>query len=260
MKRFFNGLATLFLLGFFCAGVSPAADSPVPIAVDAAYPPYMFGTGSAKGLYPEIIRKAFSLSGVPVEVVGYPWKRALRLGQSGQAAVGGIYQNVKRQRIFVFSDPFYLETLVVCVKKGQRFPFRGIVDLEGKRVGINRGWSYGEAFDSARRKGLFHTEEATGNQANLKKLILGRLDCVVADEFSLLQILRQMDWMDEVETLDPPVAVNSVYLVVAKTCNLVPIIEQFNQGLVEMKTNGSYKGLVDRHLFEAEAKSAKDRP
>jgi polar amino acid transport system substrate-binding protein len=48
-----------------------------------------------------------------------------------------------------------------------------VVDLKGKRVGINRGVSYGEVFDSARRAGLFETEEVTDNQANLKKLIMG---------------------------------------------------------------------------------------
>jgi polar amino acid transport system substrate-binding protein len=135
----------------------------------------MFGTRPARGLYPEIIREAFALAGLTAEVNGYPWKRALSLGRSGKAFVGGIYQNLERLKIFEYSDPLYLETLVVCVKKGQAFDFNGVVDLKGKRVGINRGWSYGEVIDSARRAGLFQVEEATGDQANLKKLILGRL-------------------------------------------------------------------------------------
>jgi len=36
--------------------------------------------------------------------------------------------------------------------------------------------SYGEVFDSACRAGLFEAEEVTDNQANLKKLMMGRLD------------------------------------------------------------------------------------
>lgn len=51
-----------------------------------------------------------------------------------------------------------------------------MVELKGKRVGINRGVSYGEVFDSACRAGLFEAEEVTDNQANLKKLMMGRLD------------------------------------------------------------------------------------
>ena len=51
-----------------------------------------------------------------------------------------------------------------------------MLELKWKRVGINRGVSYGEVFDSARRAGLFDAEEVTNNQANLKKLIMGCLD------------------------------------------------------------------------------------
>ena len=48
-----------------------------------------------------------------------------------------------------------------------------MVDLTGKRIGINRGWRYGEVFDSARQAGLFVAEEAADNQANLEKFIQG---------------------------------------------------------------------------------------
>ena len=51
-----------------------------------------------------------------------------------------------------------------------------MVELKWKRVGINRGVRYGSVFDSAHRAGLFEAEEVTDNQANLKKLIRGRLD------------------------------------------------------------------------------------
>jgi len=251
MKALLCAVWMLMLSWSLWPGLAAASDEPLLVAVDASYPPYMFGAHPAKGLYPEIIRTAFALSGMTVTVDGYPWKRALLLGRSGQAAVGGIYLNLERQAIFDFSDPFYLETLVVCVRKGQRFPFSGVVDLQGKRVGVNRGWSYGEAFDSARKEGLFQAEEATGNQANVKKLLLGRLDCIIADELSLLRILRRMNWLDAVETLDHPATVNSVYVVIAKQNNQSRILESFNQGLAAMKANGSYQRVVSRYLLAA---------
>jgi hypothetical protein len=48
----------------------PAQDTPILVVTDAAYPPCMFGTASAKGRYPEIIKTAFSLSGIPVKTTG----------------------------------------------------------------------------------------------------------------------------------------------------------------------------------------------
>ena len=213
----------------------------------------MFGKTSAKGLYPEIIRTAFSLSGIPVKVTGYPWKRALSLGREGKVGVGGIYYNLTRTALFDYSDPIYIETLRVWVKIGHKFPFSRVADLSGKRVGLNRGWSYGEVFDSARRAGLFAAEEATDNRANLKKLILGRLDCIIADERSISQITYQRGWGREVESLDPPAAVNSVHLVFAKRAKPSFVLDRFNQGLVKMKENGAYSRIIDEFIHGADA-------
>ena len=63
-------------------------------------------------------------------------------------------------------------------------------DLKGKRVGIYRGVSCGEVFDSARRASLFEAEEATDDQANLKKLIMGRLEGLPAS-LTLLSMERK---------------------------------------------------------------------
>ncbi len=241
-------------------GMPAASEKPLRVAVDTSLPPYMFGSEPADGLYADIIRRAFSLSGVKAQVVGYPWKRALMLGRSGQAAVGGIYQNPRRQKIFAFSDPIYLETLVIGVRKGQRFPFTGMADLKDKRIGVNRDWSYGEAFDSARRSGLFYTEEAAGNQANVKKLLLGRLDCIIVDQLSLLRILRRMDWLDDVDTLAHPAAVNSVYVVIAKESPYSWALERFNRGLAAMKADGSYQRTIARYMYATDPAAVRTPP
>lgn len=244
----------VLLLALVAAGplAAPGGGPPVPVAVDNAYPPYMFGTNPAQGLYPEIIRAAFKAENLPVNVAGYPWKRALRLGQERKAAVGGIYQNLKRLQAFDYSDPLFTETLVVCVRKGQGFPFRGLVDLSGKRVGINRGWSYGEVFDSARRAALFTAEEAADNAANLKKLLAGRVDCTIVDVLSLRQILKRMAWHDKIESLEVPAAINSAHLVFAKQAHQRHVLETFNRGLVKIKANGTYRRIIDRFALPGE--------
>lgn len=248
MVRFHRHTIILLVTGMLVGMGAAGGAQPVHVAVDAAYPPYMFGTDPAQGLYPEIIRAAFAGVGISVNVVGYPWKRALTLGHEGAAAVGGIYQNLNRMAAFDYSDPIYRETLRVVVKAGHAFSYRGVVDLSGKRVGINRGWSYGEVFDSARRAGRFVAEEAADNQANLTKLMLGRLDCIIADNLSLSQLVGRMGWAGKVEALDLPAAVNSVHLVFAKRSGKAVLLERFNQGLVRIKENGTYARILDRLL------------
>lgn len=248
VKRRSNTILLLFMLIIGWPSPVPAQSPPIIVAVDVAYPPYMFGTDPATGIYPEIIRAAFQQCGLPVKVIGYPWKRALELGREGKVAIGGIYQNIERMNFFAYSDPLFTETLVVCVKKGRGFPFRGVIALRGKRVGINRGWSYGEVFDNARWSGLFNAEEATDNQANLKKLLVDRVDCIIADELSLLRILKQKGWGDRIEMLHPPAAVNSTHLVFAKHTHQTHVLEMFNQGLVRIKENGTYNRIIDTFI------------
>lgn len=240
------------LLAWVSAAPVLAQTTPIIVAVDAAYSPYMYGTTPAKGIYPEIIRAAFQQSDLPVEVIGYPWKRALALGRAGKAAIGGIYQNLERLKDFDFSNPLFTETLVVCVKRGRRFPFRGVIDLAGKRVGINRGWSYGEVFDTARRAGLFNAEEATDSRANLKKLLTDRVDCMIAETLSLQRVLEQKGWRGRIETLDPPAAVNSTYLVFAKHTHQTHLQKMFNQGLTRIKANGTYNRIIDAFVHGTE--------
>lgn len=244
-KTLINAVTGLTLLILLATPPLLAQTTPIAIAVDSAYPPYMYGTTPAKGIYPEIIRAAFQEYGIPVAVIGYPWKRALTMGKEGKVAVGGIYQNLERLKIFDFSDPLFTETLVVCVKKGRRFTFRGMIDLKGKRVGINRGWSYGEVFDTARRSGLLTADETADNLANLKKLLMDRVDCIIAETVSLHRILNQKGWRDQIDVLDPPAAVNSAYLVFAKHARQSHLLETFNLGLFQIRENGTYHRIMD---------------
>ena len=253
MKRRFAVILLLAALAVTGVGAVPAQVTPVKIVVDSAYPPYMYGTTPAKGLYPEIIRAAFRQTGTAVEVVGFPWKRALTLGQEGKAGIGGIYQNLERLQTYDYSEPLFTETLLVCVRKGGRFRYRGVVDLAGRRVGVNRGWSYGEVFDSARRTGLIQVEEAADNEANLKKLLSKRVDCIVADELSLLQILNRKGWHDQIETLDLPAAVNSTHLAFAKHAQKAPVLALFDRGLMAIKANGTYARILDAFMHGVEA-------
>lgn len=252
MDRFYRQTIAVLIIGMIGLMLGPmgaAGDArPVHVAVDAAYPPYMFGNDPAQGLYPEIIRAAFASVGISAKVIGYPWKRALTLGYEGKAAVGGIYQNLERMAVFDYSEPLYRETLRVVVKAGHAFAYRGVVDLGGKRVGVNRGWSYGEVFDSARRAGLFVVEEAADNQANLAKLMLGRLDCIIADDLSLAQIVAHMGWDGQVQALDVPAVVNSVHLVFAQRSGKAGLLDMFNQGLVNIKESGTYTRIVERMI------------
>ena len=226
--------------------VSWAGAEKIVVAVDAEYPPYMYGNAKeAKGLYPKLISAVFSKMGVEAEITALPWKRALRYGEEGKVAIGGIYKNNERLEIYDYSDPIYEESLAIFVNKGNTFKFEGMNDLKGKKVGINLGWSYGEEFDKARKEKIFTTDEAQSNFLNLKKLTHMRVDCVVMDTLAASQIIEKEKLGSDVERLAKPATVNFAYLVIAKSQNKKKLLAEFNKTLAAMKTDGTYAKVVD---------------
>jgi polar amino acid transport system substrate-binding protein len=221
------------------------ANGKVVVVVDQNYPPYTSGTVKrANGLYTRLIEEVFARIGMNVEIRALPWKEALKEGEEGKAAVGGIYKNSARLKMYDYSEPLFEERLAVYVKKGKAFHFFGLSDLRGKVIGLNRGWSYGDKFDAARKKYHFTVEETDSNVQNFKKLMAGRIDCLVADQVAASQIINKDNWTNQVEKLDKPAAVNDAYLAFAKSLRKKDLLERFNRALAEMKKDGSFRKLV----------------
>ena len=91
-------LAALIILTTLNVVAAPDPDV-IKILVDDNYPPYTFvEDGSVKGTYVDIIRKAVrQIQGkYTVEIVGIPWKRGLKLIESGhELAIAPPYQHYK---------------------------------------------------------------------------------------------------------------------------------------------------------------------
>lgn len=234
------------LLSIFCMNVLAAqAAEPVKIAVDNGNPPFMYAKDDkAAGLYPVVLEAIFAKMGVPTEISALPWKRTLALGEKGEVAIGGIYKNEERVKIYDYSAPIYSEKLVLYVEKDKSFPFSGIQDLKGKKIGTILGWSYGEAFDNARKDNLFTVDEVVSDSVNFKKLASGRVDCVIAIEMAGKKAVAEEKLEDKVIALPTPVAINDTFLVFAKSVNKGELLGQFNATLAKMKEDGSYDKLI----------------
>ncbi|MBF0573181.1 MAG: transporter substrate-binding domain-containing protein [Desulfamplus sp.] len=230
-----------------------AAEDKIIIAVDAANPPFMYGDADvAKGVYPGLLQKVFEKMGQTVEVKGYPWKRALVMGEKGDAGVGGIYKNEARLKIFDYSDPIFEEKLNLYVRNGDTFVFKNVSDLRNKSIGVIRGWSYGDDFDKGLKDQIFKVEENISDELNFKKLIAKRLSCVIAIEQSADMSITKLGYQQKAKPLAESFAVNPTYLVFAKSQNKQPLLEQFNNTLKTMKADGSYDDLI-KELFQQEA-------
>ncbi len=225
----------------------PTVINELIIAVDSGNAPFMYEKDhQAAGLYPLLMQEAFKQMGVAATIKAYPWKRALDMGSKGQVGIGGIYKTEQRLQTFDYSAPLFSEKLLIYVKKGNSFEFNKIDDLKGKTLGVLSGWSYGDAFDQAKAQGLFKTEEVSTDSTNFEKLLLGRLDGVVAIELTAQQIIREKQYADQIEALTTPLATNDTYLVFAKSAQQTALLEKFNVTLEGMRQDGTYDALVEQ--------------
>jgi polar amino acid transport system substrate-binding protein len=235
----------LFALALLAAA-GRAATPALVIDVDESNPPYMYALeGQAAGVYPALIRAAFLRMGEPVDLQAVPWKRAIQELENGTVGIGGIYKNAERLRRLDYSEQLFTERLLVFFNVRQPLAFSQIEDLVGKRVGVIRGWSYGDRFDQLRQSGAILAEEVASDEQNFRKLDAHHLDAAIAIDIPGLALMGRFQDLGCGKT---PLAIHPTFLAFAKTARRTPLLQRFDQALRELKKGGEFQRIVDAEL------------
>jgi polar amino acid transport system substrate-binding protein len=224
---------------------SLAGAQPLVVDVDDANPPFMFARdGQAAGVYPALMQAVFREMKEPVSIEPKPWRRALSEIDAGTAGVGGIYKNSERLKRFDYSEPMFVERVSIYAVQGDANRYTGVADLKGKRVGVIRGWSYGDDFDEARKAGAMEVEEVNSDTQNFAKLAAGRLDAVLAIVEAAEPHLRRHRNVQLAGSL----VENPTYLAFNKSANKLGFLERFNAALARLKKSGALSRIVTEEL------------
>jgi polar amino acid transport system substrate-binding protein len=178
------------------------ASSPIDVVIlcDAGYPPYSYAEGDeAKGLYTDILRKAFTrMPEYNVQIRPVPWARGLAEVASGRAlALYPPYYRPSARPWMDYSRPILREKVVVFVRAElarirpvEHFPF----GYSGLRIGVNRGFMSidDQDYQSMLATGALKQSYANDNRTNLARLYHGRIDVYINDRLSVQWELDQM--------------------------------------------------------------------
>ncbi|KAB8059413.1 transporter substrate-binding domain-containing protein [Janthinobacterium sp. FT14W] len=185
----------LALLGAWPAAL--AAPQTVILYGDDDYAPYSYvENGVFKGMYIDILRQAASaMPAYRLELQPRPWKRGLDALEKGQ--VFGLFppgRKTERPYVQPYSTVLYRESVVLfCHDAVMRTPrTRFPADFAGLTIGVNTGFLLSEKLMAPARQGLLHLEAAKGNEANLKKLALRRIDCYASDRGAARHTARRL--------------------------------------------------------------------
>jgi len=222
----------------------------ITLATDP-FEPYYGDRVLNQGFVAEITREALKRSGYDLTIEFMTWKRAMELSRQGRyAGVLGAYYSAERNRDFVYSLPIARVEVVLMSRKGANIAYTTLEALKPYRIGIIRGYTNTEAFDSA----IFLIKDAVEkNKQNLRKLINNRVDLVVNSRVVLQHVINtEMPYAAQlVEFVEPPLQVKDLHIMFTrKDPDHHIYVNALNRGYGMIKTDGTLDKILTRHGFK----------
>lgn len=242
------------LLGLLLGAKAMAADIAV-FSGDGSPPKMYVQEGKNRGILIDILHYAEQqLQEDRLRLALYPWARAYLQASSGDGGIVGLSWTRRRDDLFDYSDPLFFDEVVIVVRRGNEFPFKTLSDLQGKRVGVVRGASYGEAFEKAQNNGLFVADGDNGAHNRLQKLVAGRIDCALfnvgrAGFEETLRIHKEfMPFKDVLVVLPVPLRSDPNFLAFPKSMQMKAWLEKFNQIIKKGYARGDIPKIIAGNL------------
>lgn len=227
----------LFPVLLTCLAISTPAygASHIVKASTGDWPPHLSQEMSNGGPLLDKINQAFALEDTQLDVQWYPWKRAKLLVQANTVDVSFPWSKVaKSEKVFYFSDPILESRVAFFHLKSVNFSWQDYNDLKGKTIGGMLGYSRSEKLGALATQYGFTFNPVISEMANLKKLLLGRIDAFPCNVDVCMGLIRTMP-KEQAEQLtfndQNYLSQHKLYLIVSKTNpNAQQILESFNRG------------------------------
>lgn len=226
-----------------------AADKTITLST-LNWEPYIGEDLKNNGYVAEIAREALAREGYNLEIKFYPWARTVKLAKLGK--VDGYfpeYYSAEKEEQFVFSDKFPGGPLGFFKKKGRNISYDKLENLKSYTIGVVRGYVNTKEFDNA---DYLQKEPARSDLINIRKLLAGRIDLMVADKFVGKYVLKENlpNKVGDIEFVEPPLEYKPLYVAFGKNNNdYEKYAAAFNRGLQKIKEDGTLDKILAKHGF-----------
>lgn len=195
--------------------------------------------GEVKGLGADIVREIAQRLGHEIKIEIFPFKRALRMIETGRAdAFIGPYKSKAREKFMVYTQSyFYQDPMAFFVREDDDFQWDGqLSSLLGKKIGLTRGWSYGTEFDQYKQR--LNTFDIDNIDASFKMLLFKRIELFASHPRAANQVIDKLNIRGQVKMIMPPIIVNKGYFGFSRKRNLGDFIDQFDSEFNKMVISG----------------------
>jgi polar amino acid transport system substrate-binding protein len=224
--------------------VATAAET-VELAIEDAWEPYANADGT--GMSSDIVRAAYQAVGIEVKLRVRPYARVLIEVRNGNVA-GGL--NVARepstapdflwgQELLFQADPHYYHLT------DRPLQAKSAVELQnGERVGVIRGYEYGEQFF---RNDAISKEWVSRHDQNISKLLAGRVEAIIMFDKTANLLLAKNDLDKQIV---PAFPCESSLIYVAFSLNhprAAYFAGKLDEGLRIIKANGVHAAIAAKY-------------
>jgi polar amino acid transport system substrate-binding protein len=209
------------------------------------WPPFITDEQRHDGFIGHLIRDIFAELGIRVEYQYIPWRRAYVEASVGRFDGTAVWMDAEeRHADFLYSDPVLDETFVFFHRRDRNFDWETFDDLEGLTLGGVIGYSYGPGLDAAIESGIVQVEWVRDDEANLRKLLAGRIDAY-PQEVSVGRYYQRKHLTEAEQTQlthhEQPLLVNQSFLLMPRALpESEARIAQFNAQLRQFREDGRY--------------------
>jgi len=247
-KKVFLGVAFLALIFIFWASFracsTHSGQHAFRIAKDTSwYPLQLYGKESNISAFStDLIFSIARQEDLNIELITTSYEKLFDMldSEAVDAVLSTVNPDLTQQDSYIFSDAYYLFGAVLVVPKDSEV--RSLNDLANKTIAVKRGSSV-----------LFHLPIAPSSimvpydspTIVLDDLVRHKIDAVVMDQFTAHLFLSEF-YRSNLKVANLPMTLEGLRLFARNDSTGKTLVEKFNEGLKQLKENGTYDLLLEK--------------
>jgi polar amino acid transport system substrate-binding protein len=222
------------------------------IIVADQWPPYCGKAGSTcPGCGVEIAQKVYEAAGNTFKYMNIPWTRAIIETREGNYnAIIGAYKEEAPDFVFP-EEEFGVSRYAFYAKRGSLWTYTGIESLQSKKIGLIKGYSYGEELNVYFEKNSQRVQYVSGHDPlyqNIMKLLAGRFDTLIAGQNVMTYKIKEMGVVGEVINVGVTDISGNLYIAFSpRITKSVKYAEIFSEGIRNLKKSGELDQILERY-------------
>lgn len=242
----------LFILAMFLSFCVSAQSKEIVLAADRWCPINCGENDPQQGFMIDVARLALRDFGYSVRYIEMPWPRAIAQARAGEIhGIVGAYQEDAPDLLFPDSPLMVISGNTMFTRIESDWTFQGVKSLNGVKLGIVKGYAYGDGLTAYINKHL--TDSTRINmlagdspvERNIKLLLHGRIDVVTGSPPVIWHIAKELKVSKLLREAGRAGIPKKCYIAFSPSRkDITTIISAFEQGVAELIRNGKFSKLA----------------